>query len=38
MKLVRISKMSPDPSAVHVMGGGLVARPVKKKRVKRRSK
>jgi hypothetical protein len=35
MKLVRISKMSPDPSAVHVLGNGKVARKLKRRKIKR---
>ena len=35
MKLVRISKMGPDPSEVHVLGGGKAARKVKSKRYKK---
>jgi hypothetical protein len=35
MKLVRISKASPDPSAVHVLGGGRVARKLKRKKYKK---
>jgi hypothetical protein len=35
MKLVRISKMMPDPSAVHVLGSGRVARKLKKRRYKK---
>jgi hypothetical protein len=34
MKLVRISKMSPDPSEVHVLGGGKVARKVRRPKFK----
>lgn len=30
MKLVRIAKMMPDPSAMHIMGAGKVARKLKK--------
>lgn len=30
MRLVRIAKMSPDPSEVHVLGGGKVARKIRR--------
>ena len=35
MKLVRISKMGPDPSEVHVLGGGKVARKIRRKKFKK---
>lgn len=35
MKLVRISKMSPDPSEVHVLGGGKVARKIRRKKYRK---
>lgn len=34
MKIVRISKMSPDPSEVHVLGGGKVARKIRRPKYK----
>jgi hypothetical protein len=35
VKLVRISKMGPDPSEVHILGGGKVARKVRRPKFKK---
>lgn len=35
MKLVRIAKMMPDPSAVHVLGNGMKVKKLKRPKYKK---